>query len=117
MGPQCKFALSVPCHNSVPVLRCCNDAKLPTTNQPVTPASDLLLTFPDLPLTFPDLFPLLTQVYSDCLGQAVLATFREAFPKSDSSFGDDFKTRLLNVVTEWITGRVLSQLLQAGMGY
>ncbi len=44
------------------------------------------------------------QVYADCLSQSVYTTFLDAFPESDRYFQEEFKTNLVNKITEWITG-------------
>lgn len=44
------------------------------------------------------------QYFPDCLAQAVYAAYCEVFPRSYQLFDDDFKSFLLNTISEWVTG-------------
>lgn len=44
------------------------------------------------------------QHFADCLAQAVYAAYCEVFPRSYQLFDDDFKSFLLNTISEWVTG-------------
>lgn len=44
------------------------------------------------------------QHFADCLAQAVYAAYCEVFPRSYQLFDDDFKSALLNTISEWVTG-------------
>lgn len=44
------------------------------------------------------------------MAQAVYVSFSETFPDSYKQFGDDFKEYLLQVIFEWMTGRLLDEV-------
>lgn len=46
----------------------------------------------------------LSQVYADCLAQALFVTFFRSFPASLHQFNEDFKEYLLHIMHEWVTG-------------
>ncbi|PFX26536.1 Protein FAM227B [Stylophora pistillata] len=52
----------------------------------------------------PDFKDKFFQYFPDCLAQAVYASYCEVFPRSYQLFDDDFKSFLLNTISEWVTG-------------
>lgn len=52
----------------------------------------------------PDFKDRFFQYFPDCLAQAVYAAYCEVFPRSYQLFDDDFKSFLLNTISEWVTG-------------
>ncbi|XP_064619061.1 protein FAM227B-like [Lineus longissimus] len=44
------------------------------------------------------------QVYDNCLAQAIFAAYYEAFSESQKQFDDDFKAKLINTTSQWISG-------------
>ncbi|KAJ7326104.1 hypothetical protein OS493_027954 [Desmophyllum pertusum] len=52
----------------------------------------------------PDFKDRFFQHFADCLAQAVYAAYCEVFPRSYQLFDDDFKSFLLNTISEWVTG-------------
>jgi len=52
----------------------------------------------------PDFRDRFFQHFADCLAQAVYAAYCEVFPRSYQLFDDDFKSFLLNTISEWVTG-------------
>ncbi|KAL9986612.1 hypothetical protein ACROYT_G000783 [Oculina patagonica] len=52
----------------------------------------------------PDFKDRFFQYFADCLAQAVYAAYCEVFPRSYQLFDDDFKSFLLNTISEWVTG-------------
>lgn len=52
----------------------------------------------------PDFKDKFFQYFPDCLAQAVYASYCEVFPRSYQLFDDDFKSYLLNTISEWVTG-------------
>jgi len=52
----------------------------------------------------PDFKDMFFQHFADCLAQAVYAAYCEVFPRSYQLFDDDFKSFLLNTISEWVSG-------------
>lgn len=64
-------------------------------------AHSFVALFFDIPLKHKDKFFF---HYPNCLSQALYSGFCEAFPDSYEVFGKDFKSTLINIIYEWISG-------------
>lgn len=48
------------------------------------------------------------------MAQAVYCTFCTAFPTSYKQFGDEFKENLIQIIHEWIAGKLFVHVLPTG---
>uniref|UniRef100_A0A6I8SJW8 Family with sequence similarity 227 member B n=1 Tax=Xenopus tropicalis TaxID=8364 RepID=A0A6I8SJW8_XENTR len=44
------------------------------------------------------------KIYPDCLSQAIFAVFYEAFPESRVLFNDKFKSEVMDLIFQWVSG-------------